>query len=161
MDRLQTGCRVLVNAGAGPAPDPLIRGADIEHLVARRRHHPEDLINVLRKLAKLLFAKLESLLGLLALGDVRTDSDMPQEFAIRREARLGERVQPPPLAIGAPDARFGLERRMLPHGPVECRNVLRRIVRVKQQLPLALLHLFTGYAAGFPVRPIDKLILAL
>src|ERR1035437_9059767 len=51
-------------------------------------HQPEDFANVLRQLAKLLFAAPQRFLGLLALGDVRAEADMPQELTGRREARL-------------------------------------------------------------------------
>ena len=84
MDRLLPGHRVLVNAVAGPAPNLFIRRADVEHSLARRRHHPKNFTNVFRQLAKLLFAGPQGLLGLLAVGDVRTEADVAQVLATRR-----------------------------------------------------------------------------
>ena len=81
MDRLRPGHRVLVEAVAGPAPNLFIRGADIENLVGCRGHHPEDFTNVFRQLAKLLFAALQGLLGLLALGDIPKEPHAPPGLA--------------------------------------------------------------------------------
>src|ERR1035438_7711351 len=86
---------------------------------------------------------------------------MPQVLATRRKARLRVRGEPPPLAIGTPGARFAPERRMVPHGALECPDILRRIVRVNQKLPLGSLDLFEGGADEFLVCPVDELDAAL
>src|SRR5450755_12174 len=105
MDRLRPGHRVLVDASAGPAPNLFIGRTQIKDLVGCWSHYPKHFTNVFRQLAKHLFAGLHGLLGLLALGDVRTEADVPQELTACRKPRLCRRSEPPPLAIGTSGAR--------------------------------------------------------
>src|SRR5271154_2971096 len=104
LDRLQPRHGFPIEAFAGPAPNLLISGADIEYLVAGRGPHPKDFANIFRQLPKLFFADAECLFAPLARGDVRAEPDVAQEFAGRRKTRLGVRVQPTPLAVGTPEA---------------------------------------------------------
>src|ERR1039458_4284148 len=50
---------------------------------------------------------------------------------------------------------------MVPHGALECPDVLRRIVRVNQKLPLGSLDLFEGGADELLICPVDELDAAL
>src|ERR1035438_1742966 len=70
MDRLQPGLRVLINTVTRPAPDQLIRRADIKELVGPRYPHPKHFTNVFRQLTKFLFAAPQRFLGLSAFGDI-------------------------------------------------------------------------------------------
>src|ERR1017187_3368260 len=153
---LRPGHRVQVEAFAGPAPNQFIGRADIERLGGCRVRYPEDFVNVLGQLAELLFAALEGFLGLLALGDVGAEADMPQEFTGRRETRLRIGCDPPPLAIGAPDTRLDTERLMSFDSSPQRSDVIRRIVGVKHALPLAGCQLLVGSTEVLPAGSIDE-----
>ena len=113
MDRFRPGHRVPVETVAGSSPNLFVCGAGIEDLAASRKRHPKHFADALRQLAKLLFARPQSLLGLFALGDVLAGADEPQELAARRKARHCVRLHPSPLAIGAPATLFALKRHLL------------------------------------------------
>src|SRR5580704_9312615 len=82
---------------------------------------------------------------------------MPQKLAARREARLRERNDPPPFAIGTPEARFGPGRRVFAHRALEGPDILRGIVRMNRQLPFTSLHLPGGNTTHLAVCPVDEL----
>lgn len=74
--------RVRIQAFAGAAPDLFVSGADVEDLGALQVHHPEHFPNVFRQLAEFFLAALQGLLRLLAIGDVFTGANEPQELPV-------------------------------------------------------------------------------
>ena len=95
------------------------------------------------------------------LGDIQADADQPQELAGRRAARLREGGEPPPLAIGTPEA--GLPTEWFPafDGAPVWSDVIRRIVGVNRRLPTAACHLFKRGAEEVPVGAVDEAIAAI
>ena len=83
MDRVRPAHGVPVEAVTGQAPYRFISGTDIDRPAGLRGDHPEDLANVLRQLAELLFTRLQGLLALLALGDIQAQADVPKKLASR------------------------------------------------------------------------------
>ena len=76
-----------VKAFAGPSPDFLISGADVNHLVLRGIGDPENLPDVLCQLPETFLTRSQELLGLLAFGDVAHESEYvaPPQFEKRRD----------------------------------------------------------------------------
>ena len=93
MDGLRPLHRVLIQAIAGSAPNLFVCGADIKHLVIYWRYHPKHLVNVLRKLSKLLLARLQCLFSLLTSVMSGLITHVPQKITIRR--RRGSHKRPP------------------------------------------------------------------
>ena len=113
MNRFIPCHRTLIEAGAAPAPSRFKCRADIDHFASRRRYDPKNFLNVLRQLAKVLFAAPQGVLGLFAVRDILGGAGEPEEVTILRKVRLRVRFGPAPLAIGTKETYLAPERRML------------------------------------------------
>src|SRR5580704_10321507 len=109
MDRFSPGHGILVHTVAGSTPNRFVRWADINRLIAPRRRYKKHFTNVFGQLAELLFAAAQSLLSLLAIGDIAEDTyRMP--LAAQRETADSDKS----MAISQPSLRRAASSTVLP-----------------------------------------------